>query len=132
MNLITDSSAGRRLGKKLKEMTFKELLTERQRLTAEGIEAMPASLEFHRKIALSFATLVFVVFGLALGLSLHHHERLVIFVWVLGWSVAYYLSSIGMNALALKGWIPSWLAMWIPNLVGGSFGVLRLWQAVRH
>ncbi len=132
MNMITDPSGGARLGKKLKEMTFDELLRERQRLTAEGIETLPVSLEFHRKIALSCATLIFVIFGLSIGLSLHHHERLVIFVWVLGWSVVYYLASISMNALALKGWMSAWLAMWIPNLVGGAFASVRLWRAVRH
>ncbi|MBI4353744.1 MAG: LptF/LptG family permease [Candidatus Omnitrophica bacterium] len=132
MNMITDSPGGRGLGKKLKEMTFNELLRERQRLSAEGIDAMPASLEFHRKIAFSFATVIFIVFGLSVGLSLHHHERLVIFVWVLGWSVVYYLGSIGMNALALKGWMTPWLAMWLPNVIGGTFGAARLWQTLRH
>jgi lipopolysaccharide export system permease protein len=132
MNLISDPDAGKRIGKKLKEMTFQELLIERQRLQAEGIEAMPVSLEWHRKVAFSFATLVFIAFGLSLGLSLHHHERLVIFVWVLGWSMAYYLSTLGLNAIALKGWLPPWLAMWMPNVVGGAVAGVRLWQATRR
>ena len=121
-----------RIGKKLKEMSFKELGIERQRLQAEGIDALPVSLELHRKLAFSFATLMFVAFGLSLGLSLHHHERLVIFVWVLGWSMAYYLATIGLNAIALKGWAPPWLAMWTPNFAGGAFAGLRLWHTLRR
>ena len=132
MNMISDAEAGKRIGKKLKEMSFKELGIERQRLQAEGIDALPVSLELHRKLAFSFATLMFVAFGLSLGLSLHHHERLVIFVWVLGWSMAYYLATIGLNAIALKGWAPPWLAMWTPNFAGGAFAGLRLWHTLRR
>jgi lipopolysaccharide export system permease protein len=106
------------VGKKLKELTFKELVTERRKLAAQGVETLPISLELHRKIAASFAAFVFVAFGLALGLRLHHHEKLTSFVWVLAIFISYYLVSIAMNAIALKGWAPPWLAMWLPNLLG--------------
>ena len=107
MNLALDPEARGRLGKKLKEMTFHELLKERRRMKTEGIDTLPISLEFHHKIASSFATVIFAVFGLALGFRLHHHERLVIYVWVLGLLIAYYLLDLGMNAIALKQWMPA-------------------------
>lgn len=132
MMLSTYDKATSKLEKKLKEMTFGELVKERRRLRADQIDPLPISLELHRKIAVSFATVVFVLFGLAMGLGLHHQERLVIFVWVLGVTMAYYLAAIGMNAIVLKGWLPAWLAMWLPNLVGGAMGSLKLAQAVRH
>ncbi|MDP3723153.1 MAG: LptF/LptG family permease [Candidatus Omnitrophota bacterium] len=120
------------MGKKVKELTFKELSTERGRLVAEGIDALPVSLELHRKIASSFAVIIFVAFGLVFGLRAHHHERLTTFVWVLGLFLLYYLSVIGMNAVALKGWLPSWLAMWVPNLISGGFGGVLLAKTVRR
>jgi len=132
MNLTVDPQALARLGKKLKEMTFRELLRERPQMTLQGIDPLPISLELHRKIAASFATIVFVLFGLALGLGPHHHERLVTFVWVLGLFMAYYLAAVGANAMALKGWMPAWLAMWLPNLVGGGVGAIKAGEAVRH
>ena len=132
MNLSPDAEGRGRLAKKLKEMTFHELLQERARLIAEGIDALPIAIEFHRKVATSFATVIFVLFGLAMGLRLHHHERLVTFVWVLGVFVAYYLATIGANAVALKGWMPAWLATWLPNLVGGVVGGGSLAKAVRR
>jgi len=69
---------------------------------------------------------------LALGLGRHHHERLVTFVWVLGLFIAYYLATVGANAMALKGWMPAWLSMWLPNLVGGVAGAVKAGEAVRH
>lgn len=132
MDLKAEGDDPRQLQKKLKEMTFHELLQERGRLAAQGIDPTPVSLEFHRKIAASFSTLVFVAFGLALGLRLHHHERLISFVWILGIFLCYYLLSIGMNAVALKGWLAAWLTMWIPNVVGIAVGGVMVARAVRH
>ncbi len=132
MNLTADADASSRLQKKLKEMTFAELAQESRRMDAEGIDPLPITLELHRKIAGSFAALVFMTFGLTMGLGLHHHERLIIFVWVLSLFLAYYLATIGTNAMALKGWLPAWLAMWLPNIVGGTIGAVQLAKAVRQ
>lgn len=132
ITLRSDQDDPERIGKKLKELTFKELTAERARLAAEGIEPLPLSLELHRKIASAFAVAVFMAFGLAFGLRLHHHERLTTYLWVLGVFILYYLGSVGMNAMALKGWLPAWLAMWMPNLVGGAIGSGMVARAVRQ
>lgn len=120
-----------RLQRKLKELTFRELAEERTRLGTEGVDTLPVSLELHEKIASSFAALVFVAFGLAFGLRLSHHERLVTYVWILAVFMGYYLSTIGMNAVALKGWLPAWVALWMPNLVGGLISGTMLATANR-
>ena len=118
MTLNANRDDPERMGKKLKEMTLRELASERRQLHAEQIEPLPVSLEFHRRIASSFAVLIFMLFGLAMGLGLYHHERLTSFVWILGIFLLYYLGLIGMDAVAVKGWLPPHLVMWIPNLVG--------------
>lgn len=120
-----------RLGKKLKEMSFGELLGERRQLAAEGIDTQPISLEAHRRIAGSFAPFVFAWFGLAFGLRQHHHERLTTFVWIFGIFVGYYLGLVGMNAAALRGWVAPWLAMWAPNLAGLAAGTPLVAKALR-
>ncbi|MBI4597931.1 MAG: LptF/LptG family permease [Candidatus Omnitrophica bacterium] len=132
MNLRSGQEDPSQLRKKLREMTFKELMAERTRLGAEGIDGLPISLELHQKIAGAFAVLIFAIFGLALGLRLHHHERLIAYVWVLGIFMAYYLLNIGMNAIALKGWLSPMAAMWAPNLLGGLISAPLLARAVRH
>ena len=118
--------------KKVREMTFKDMMAERDRLRAEGIDVLPISLELHRKIANSFAAFLFVLFGLSLGLRLHHHERLTSYVWILGIFMLYYLASIGMNAIALKGNCPPVVAMWIPNMVGLAISSVLVARAVRR
>ena len=132
MVLRSDQDDPDRLGKKIKELTFKELLEERSQLNAEGIETLPVSLELHRKIASSFAALVFVAFGLAFGLGAHHHERLTTFLWVLGIFMAYYLIAVGMNAVALKGWLSPIVAMWMPNIAGLAISGTLIARAVRR
>ena len=132
MMLRSDQANPSTLEKKLKELTFKELRRESRRVQADGIDPRPIRLELHRKMAASFAPLVFMLFGLALGLRLHHQERLISFVWVLSAFIGYYLGTIGMNAMVLKGWVPPWLAMWTPNLLGGMVGSLLVARAVRR
>ena len=131
MTLRSDREDPQRINRKIRELTFKELVQERARLTAEGIDALPVSLELHRKVAASFAAMVFVCFGLALGLRLHHHERLTSFMWILMIFMVYYLATIGMNAIALKAWLPAWLAMWTPTLIGGLISGVMVAGAVR-
>ena len=131
MTLRSGQEDAERVSKKLKELTFKELIAERVRLSEQGIETLPVGLELHRRIASSFAALVFVAFGLAFGLRLHHHERLITYVWVLGVFMCYYLGTIGMNAIALKGWLTPIQAMWLPNLVGTAISSTMVARAVR-
>jgi lipopolysaccharide export system permease protein len=131
MTLNTAAADANRIEKKLKEMTFDELSSEQSVMEAEGIDPRPIQLERHRRIGSSFATLVFVLFGLSIGLAPYHHERLVTFVWVLGLFIVYYLATVGSTALALKGWLPPWLVMWTPNLGIGTFAATRVWRAVR-
>ena len=132
MALHTDQGGGGREHKKLLEMTLKELNRERRLLKKDGVGTMPVSLELHRRVASSFAVVVFILFGLALGLRLHHHERLISYVWILGIFILYYLGSIGMNALALKNWLRPGLAMWVPNFVGAAVSGVMVLKAVRR
>ncbi len=132
MTLRTDQDNPDRIGKKLREQTFKELMAERERFGTQQVDPLPVSLELHRRIAASFAALIFVLFGLSFGLQLHHHERLTSFLWILGVFVGYYLLTVGMNAFALKGWLPAWLSMWMPNLVGGAISGVMVAKAVQR
>ena len=74
-----------------------------------------------------------ILYGaLVLGLRSHHHERLMSYVWVLGVFIIYYLSAIGMSAIALKEWLPPWCAMWVPKVVYATIGGTLLYRTVRQ
>jgi lipopolysaccharide export system permease protein len=130
--LETDYQDPERIGRKLKEMSLKELQAERRELSTQSIDTLPIELEFHRKIADSFAPVIFVVFGLVLGLQRNRYERLATYVWALVLFIGYYLISVGMNAAALKGWCSAWLAMWTANIVGLISGVPLLVGKLRQ
>ena len=132
MTLQTSNDDPDSIGKKIKEMTLKELAIERRSLKAQGIETLPVSLELHRRVAGPFAVIVFILFGLALGLELHHHEKLISYAWVLGIFIVYYLITIGMSAVALKGLIPAWVSMWAPNLIGTIISAPLVYKAIRR
>ena len=133
MTMTTDEDGGKRIAKKLKEMTFRELAWEERALAQQKItKVIPIKLERHRRIGSSFAALIFILFGLSIGLAPQHHERLVTFVWILVLFMSYYLMSIGTTALTIKGWVSPWLAMWIPNFIAGGFAAIRAWRAVRR
>ena len=131
MTLALDPNAKGGFDKKLAEMTFRELLGTRRQMAAQEIDTRPIDLQYHRRIASSFAPFIFTIFGISLGIGLHHHERLVTFVWVLGVFMAYYLATIGANAIALKGWVPAWLGMWMPNFIAGIAGLVKMRRALQ-
>lgn len=131
MTLRTDHEDPHRMGKKLKELTLGEMVQERRRLAAQQIETLPISLELHRRVASSFAALLFVMIGLIFGFRPHHHERLMTFVWVALIFMVYYLGMVGMSAAALKGWMPAWLAMWTPNGVGMAISSVLLIRTLK-
>jgi len=79
--------------------------------------------EIHKKYTLAFACLIFVLVGAPLatrfprgGLGLVIAASTVIFA-------VYWMGLIGGEDLAERGIAPPWLAMWIPNIVFGFFGV---------
>ncbi len=132
MNLHSDQDDPERLGKKLKEMTFGELIQERRKLAVQDIETFPVSLELHRKIASAFAPLIFMLFGLNFGLRLQRYERLMTYVWILALFIGYYLAGIGMNAVALKGWMTPAVSMWVPNLFSAVVASVLLAETVQR
>ena len=112
-------------------------LTERAMLSARGVaghvEAVQGTIrrhqvEIHKKYALSFACVVFVLLGAPLavryprgGLGLVIAASSAIFA--ISW-----MGLIGGENLADRGLAPPWLAMWTPNLI---FFVLGLYLVAR-
>ncbi len=115
------------------DVTRTDPLTERAMLSARGVasrlEAVQGTIrrhqvEIHKKYALSFACVVFVLLGAPLavryprgGLGLVIAASSAIFA--ISWT-----GLIGGENLADRGLAPPWLAMWTPNLI---FFVLGLY-----
>ena len=89
------------------------------------------AVEIHKKFALSFACLVFVLFGPPIALRFPRGGvgvTIGVSIVVFG---AYYVCLMGGEALADNGRLPPFIAMWIANVVFGLTGVALLWRVER-
>jgi len=123
---VTDSG---KLEKKPKEMSLSELEIECEKMKKAGISKDDLGhifTEIHKKISLSFAPLAFVLIGIPIAIKTRRGERTIGFGISLAIIVIYWVILAGTTACSLKGSIPAWLAMWTPNIVFASFGILML------
>jgi LPS export ABC transporter permease LptF/LPS export ABC transporter permease LptG len=97
--------------------------------TLEDPEARgPYAVEFHKRLALPFAALVFSLVGFALAVRSHRGGRGGALVATLALVVAYYVVLGSLESLALGQRVPVWAAMWAPNALfgAGALGLLAL------
>jgi len=92
----------------------------------EGIDSL--TVEIHKKFALSFACLVFVLFGPPIALRFPRGGVGVTIGVSIGVFGLYYVCLMGGEALADKGMVPPSIAMWIANVIFTLAGVVLLWR----
>ena len=89
--------------------------------------ALKMASELHGRYALPFASLVFAVVAVPLGLQNRRSAKSAGLSISIGVLLLYYIILSVMGSLAERGVIPALLAMWIPNLVFLGFG----WNLLR-
>jgi len=104
------------------EMTLGELRATIRRLKAEGGNFRPFQVEFHRKLAIPFASLLFVLIGTPLGIRLKKGGRGASLALSLSVALLYYILIVAGEDLGNRGKVPPALAMWTPNLLLGTLG----------
>ncbi len=92
----------------------------------EGLDSL--TVEIHKKFALSFACLVFVLFGPPIALRFPRGGVGVTIGVSIGVFGLYYVCLMGGEALADKGLVPPSIAMWIANVIFTVTGVVLLWR----
>jgi lipopolysaccharide export system permease protein len=99
-----------------------------QQLLAQREVLDGLAVEIHKKFALSFACLVFVLFGPPIALRFPRGGVGV----TIGVSIVvfglYYVCLMGGEALADKGRLPAFIAMWIANVIFAIAGIALLWR----
>ena len=105
-----------------------ELLAATARLSEARDTVDGVAVEIQKKFALSFACLVFVLFGPPIALRFPRGGVGV----TLGVSIVvfglYYICLMGGEALADKGMLPASVAMWIANVIFALAGLVLLWR----
>jgi lipopolysaccharide export system permease protein len=106
------------------------MTAQQQLLTARrGLDTL--AVEVHKKFALSFACLVFVLFGPPIALRFPRGGAGV----TIGVSIVvfglYYICLMAGEVLADEGRLPAWVAMWMANVLFGGAGVVLMLRAER-
>jgi len=86
------------------------------------------TVEYHKKFAIPFACIVFVLVGAPIAVRFPRGGAgMVIAISLTVFSI-YYMSLIGGESLGDRGIIDPWVGPWAPNLI---FGVLGVWGIAR-
>jgi lipopolysaccharide export system permease protein len=111
------------LSPKPEEMTIGELKNQIALLEKQGIKYNPLSVEVHKRIAFSFAPLVFVIIAFPLGIITHRREKSIGFGLSLLILVMYYIMLVASETMALKEILSPPLISWMPNIITFLIGV---------
>ena len=107
--------------KQLREMTLGELAS-RARTTKAPELARLSWVEIHKKFSFPAACLVFGLVGLPLGVVNRRGGRAAGFAVSTAIVLAYYFFYASGETRAVKGEMPPWLAMWLPNILLVALG----------
>ena len=114
----------------LREMTIPELQALVISMREQGLSPHNEIIEIHTRFSLPVACLVFVIIGLALGVTSRRDGRLASFALGIGVIFAYYIIMYVGRGLAKGALVSPHLAMWLPNIFLGGGGVaLLVWRA---
>jgi LPS export ABC transporter permease LptF/LPS export ABC transporter permease LptG len=148
MNLPLDSplSGSGPREKPERDLPLGELAPQARAIAAQGQPVTAYYVEFHKRFALPVAAIVFVLVGFPLGIRSSPRGgggRGMALAASLGIVVSYYMVFTTLENFALKGRVPAWLGIWMPDalflvtglvlIVAATAGlptdwVHRLWQ----
>jgi lipopolysaccharide export system permease protein len=82
--------------------------------------------EVHKKFSIAFACVPFVLVGIVLALRFPRGGMGLVIGGAMAVFAIFWVGLTAGEALADKGYVSPWLAMWSPNLVLGMVGVIGL------
>lgn len=88
--------------------------------------------EYHKKFALSFAVIIFILIGIPLGMMTRTSGIGMAFSFSSIIFLIYYIALNGGEQLADKGQISPFIAMWISNIVFLSIAILLIMASIRE
>ncbi len=88
--------------------------------------------EIQKKLSIPFASIVFVIVGVPLGIMARKGSMGVAFSLSLGFFVLYWASLIGGEKLADRQLMSPFWAMWSANVLTFLFGIFMVWRAMRE
>jgi LPS export ABC transporter permease LptG/LPS export ABC transporter permease LptF len=116
------------------EMTIAELKGEMADLRKQNIYPHNQIMAWQKKYSIPAACLAFMLVALGMGVSHRRDGRLAAFVLGIGVVFVYWTLMYMSEAIAKAGLLPywfAWLAMWVPNIVVGFWGLVLIVRKLR-
>ncbi|MGB2598985.1 MAG: LptF/LptG family permease [Candidatus Omnitrophota bacterium] len=118
MTLNLDNAVDvRNIQKKAREKSIKELFTDIETFEKDDINVIPLRIELHKKIALAFSNLIFVLVGIPLAITTHRREKFIGFSMAMGIFLLYWAIMLGGIAFAIRAIVPPWVGVWSANIL---------------
>ncbi|MBU0744743.1 MAG: LptF/LptG family permease [Gammaproteobacteria bacterium] len=114
---LKDRKDNKKLDKKNSDMNIAELRSEIETIKNMGIDEAPLRVGLHKKFALAFSSLIFILLGFPLAVRVKRRERSLGFGLSLIVCLVYYLILAGGESLALRNIIPAFWGVWIADIV---------------
>ncbi|MBI4115042.1 MAG: LptF/LptG family permease [Candidatus Omnitrophica bacterium] len=118
-----------KISKKAKDMSLDEILYRLKRdpevIKNKGLRR-ELKAEFHKKISFSFAPFVFALVGLPLAVITRRGEAVISFSLAIGIVAFYYVFFVWSRAITLEGYLPPFVALWLPNLFMAGCGIFLI------
>lgn len=118
--------------RKYREMALSELLREKATGKREKQELNEINIEYHKKFSIPCAAFVFGLIGIPLGIRKIRGGKSYGFTISLIVIMLYYLLLLTAETLAKNNTVMPLIAMWLPNMVLGTLGLLLLHSAARE
>jgi lipopolysaccharide export system permease protein len=115
-----------------RELSARVLKKKADKLKKEGkrkSEVARLMVEYHKKYAIPFACIVFIIMGAPLAMRLKRGGVSIGFGLSLVFFIFYYICLIGGEQLGDRCIISPWLSMWFPNIVVGLIGLWFTYNA---
>jgi len=105
------------IDKKAREKSIKELLRDIDEMEDAEQGDIPLKIELHKKIALAFSNLIFVLAGIPLAISTHRREKFIGFGLAMALFLLYWGVMLGGIACSIRAIVPPWLGVWSANIL---------------
>jgi len=123
----------RKIEKKVKDMSLDEILYNLRlnpNLKKDHSLAREFQAELHKKISFSFAPFVFTLVGLPLAVITRRGEAVISFSLAIGIVAVYYVFFVWSRTMSVEGFLPPFLALWLPNIFMTGCGIYLIKRIV--
>ncbi len=128
------AKAFKAIAKKLKdkEMSIDEIKQRIKQKKAKGEETTSQEIELQKRFAIPFASIVFALIGVPLGIQPRRSGRSNGFVFSILIILAYYIALTAAEIFAVRRTLSPALAGWAPNILFGGLGTYLLIKAANE